>query len=748
MTRRRRILLWCGGASLGALLSLVAWVMWPLPHGLTAVPASLSLSLQDRHGLALRVTRSDEGSLAGWVPIADIDPQLIQAFVATEDRRFFDHAGVDVLALARAAALNVRSLQTTSGASTITMQLARLLKPGRRGVAAKAAQLLWALRLERHLGKQQILEQYLNRVPLGQGAVGVQAAAQLYFGAAATRLSLGQAALLAGMASAPSLANPLVSPERSATRRDVVIGRMRRLGYISDEAAVAASVERAAETGRRSPFQAPHFTTRLLQTLGDSARLHGAWRTSLDLTLQAELEDEVRHTVTLLWDRGVRQAAAVVLDNASGEILAWVGSPDFWSDSAGQVDMVVSPRQPGSALKPFLFGLAFDRGYTPASVLPDLPRTYQTSTGPYQPRNYDRRYHGPVRIREALASSFNVPAVDLTHRLGAAALLRTLREAGFASLDQTADHYGLGLVIGNGDVTLLELANAYRGLRSGGVLRPVRWWAVAPGEHARGAEPGTRFMSAAAANLILDILADPAARVPGFGLETPFDFPFPVAVKTGTSHHFTDNWAVGVTGGFTVAVWAGNFTGRPMRQVSGVTGAGPLLHRAVLHVARRYEPGTLPSPAAAGAVAVRVCRLSGGRAGGFCPTSDEWLPPGATLTACLWHDAQGQVRWPAKYSAWAHQTGGLLVQSPGSQSDTAFRIVNPRPGDRYQAPAGMDPRYATIAFRAQGLPEDEPVRWLVDGEPAPARWNLRPGRHAVRAVSALGRTADAVIEVR
>jgi penicillin-binding protein 1C len=192
--------------------------------------------------------------------------------------------------------------------------------------------------------------------------------------------------------------------------------------------------------------------------------LDGVWRASLDLDLQTALEAEVRHTVDVLTDQRVEHAAAVVLENRSGHVLAWVGSPDFWAQEGGQVDMVVSRRQPGSALKPFLYGLAFDRGYTAASVLPDIPRTYDTQVGAYTPRNYDRRFRGPVRVREALASSYNIPAVELADRLGAGALLSTLHHAGFASLDGSADHYGIGLALGNGEVTLIELANAYRAL--------------------------------------------------------------------------------------------------------------------------------------------------------------------------------------------------------------------------------------------------------------------------------------------
>ena len=500
---------------------------------------------------------------------------------------------MDARAVARAVRDNLARGRVVSGASTITMQLARLLRPIGHGPLDKVAQSLWALRLEAHLRKEQILEQYLNRVPLGQGAIGVAAASRLYFGTSPAQVSLGQAALLAGLARAPSSQNPLVDPGRALARRRAGLARLAAVGYAGSEEVARALREPLLGEARGRPFFAPHFTSRVLLDGGASGRRPaGTWRTSLDVELQALLEDEVRHTVDQLRDRGARHAALVVLDNRSGEILAWVGSPDFWSDTAGQVDMVVSPRQPGSALKPFLYALAFDRGATPATVLADVARTYQTAGGPYHPRNYDRRYHGPVRAREALASSYNVPAVELADRIGYATLLHGLHAAGFTSLDKLPEHYGLGLALGNGDVTLLELANGYRALGNGGRWTEARWWQDDPNV-ATGAS--RRIVSRRSAALVLDILADPQARLPAFGPATPFDWPFRAAAKTGTSRHFTDNWAVAVTAGFTVAVWVGNFSGQPMEGVSGISGAGPLLNRAVLVTARRYPAGELPT---------------------------------------------------------------------------------------------------------------------------------------------------------
>ena len=743
--RRAGRLVLLSSLALGA--AAAGFVALPLPAGLLDRPPGPTLELTDRLGVPLRTTRTSDGSLARWLPLEDMDPELLVAFVAAEDRRFHEHHGVDLRAVARALVADVRAGRIVSGASTIPMQLARLLRPIPRTLPGKIAQGLWALRLDAHLSKQTMLEQYLNRVPLGQGTVGVEAAAWLYFGVSANDLSTGQAALLAGVAGAPSRDNPVVSARRASARRAQVLVRMQRAGLLGAAAVEAAGLESPLTPAARASFRAPHFTAALLGRMEREGHVPtGRIATELDLTLQEALEAEVRHTVETMRASGVRHAAAVVLDNRSGGVLAWVGSPDFFEARTGQVDMVISPRQPGSTLKPFLYGLAFDRGYTPASILPDIATVYQTSTGPYAPRNYDRRFHGPVRAREALGSSFNLPAVELASRLGVAELLATLQRAGFASLDRDAEHYGLGLSLGNGDVTLLELANGYRAIANGGRWEPVRLARLG-----RTPDP-KRVMTEAAAALVLDVLADPVARIPGFGPVTPLEFPFPAAAKTGTSRHFTDNWAIAVTGGFTVAVWVGNFDGRPMDGVSGVTGAGPLLHRATLLVARRHPPGVLLGPEAVGATPVRICRLSGLPAGPDCPSSTEWMLPGHEAgDGCDWHGG-GAVALPAQYADWAASvrvTGVAGEHSPRrlAGSDTAssrFRITSPSAGDVFRFVPGVDPRYASVGLRTAGQPNGAKVRWWVDGEPVHGgRLRLVPGRHVVRAVA--GKQADEVV---
>jgi len=760
------------------LVAAAAFVAWPLSARNLIFPAQSGVTVTDRAGAILRTARASDGSRLRWISLRDMDPALLAAFVATEDRGFYAHHGIELTALARAARDNLFAGRIVSGASTISMQAARLVAGLPRGISGKPRQLLGALRLEAHLTKDEILEQYLNRVPLGQGAVGVESAAQLYFGASASNLSLGQSALLAGLARAPSRDNPIVSETRARARRSLALKRLQARGLATSEeieraneepVRVGTSLNARSVATTNAPFPAPHFTSWLLvredekrDALNAAPSSTGARtqpiaiRTTLDLALQTEVEGEVRHVVNQLSSQEVQHAAAVVLDNTTGDVLAWVGSPDFTAAS-GQVDMVVSHRQPGSALKPFVYALAFDHGVTAATVLDDISHSWQTPSGPYRPRNYDRREHGPVRAREALASSYNIPVVQLADQLGVPAVLHTLRDAGFASLTRSAEHYGLGLALGDGDVSLIELANAYRALRNGGVWHPIRVDANAP-----VTDSSVRVVSQGAATLVLDVLSDPVARLPGFGDTTPFDFAFPVAAKTGTSRHFTDNWAVAVAGNFTVAVWVGNFDGHPMAAVSGITGAGPLLRRVVLRTAARVQPGVLPTPTEVGAQRERVCRVSGQRAIPECPAIDEWFLPGTHAPAGENWYREGALVLPLRYAAWRKRSTGqvgdgervatsdMSAEETGrtDRTPTALTIESPRNGDRYALPTGVEASAATISLRAVGVESSARLHWSIDGKPYTGpRWKLVAGEHTIVVRTANGQTAEAHVVV-
>ena len=697
---------WLKRAGLGALLAAIlgAVVLWiavvavDFPSDLLAPATIESRRVYDRHGRLLREARGAADGRGTWRRLEEVSPWIPRAFVAIEDHRFESHGGVDFTGVARAARDNLRAGRVVAGGSTLTQQVVKQLIPQPRTLWGKLREAVWAWRLESATDKRGVLEQYVNRVPFGHGTIGVEAAARLYLGKPASALTLAEAALLAGIPRAPSRDNPYASAERARARQRVVLRRLHALGAID----AAKRAEAEAEPWRVVPpehaFAAPHFTAWVVGQ-AEPGDLH----TTLDLPLQHEVERLVAQTVRELADRGVGQGAAVVLDNANGDVLAWVGSADFTDPNAGQVDMVVGLRQPGSTLKPFAYGLGLERGLTAATPLPDVPVWFPTALGDYRPRNYDRRFHGWVSLRQALANSYNVPAVWMAHRVGVAPLLVRLRAVGFESLVRPAAHYGLGLALGNGEVRLLELANAYRTLANDGLASRVRWRIGAESEDPR------RVMPAAVARLLTDILADPVARVPAFGRDSALVLPFPVAAKTGTSTAFTDNWTVGYTTALTVAVWVGNFDGRPMEGVSGVSGAGALWHHVMRAAMRERVAGAFDRT---GLERVRLCRDTGAPWTDDCAhATDELFVPGTAPTAA----------------------------DPAARPPPALRVTFPDHGDVFAADVDTPERFARLRMRAEAPVDVDEIVWEVDGRthgsttrPFSRWWRLTPGSHRVR----------------
>ncbi len=452
---------------LAGLAVAAGFVLLPLPPGLLTQRPLTSLRVLDRAGGVLREVATPDGHVLALPVDAPPPQQLVQAFVAAEDRRFGRHPGVDPLAVARAVRDNLRAARVVSGASTLAQQLARQLVPRERTLLGKLQEALWAVRLTLHLPQEALLRAYLDRVALGRDVRGVEAAAETYFGRPARALSVGQAALLAGLARAPASGDPSLCPEAARRRMQLVLEAMCRAGFLDAETARVAAHAPWDLVPAVHPFSAPHLVTDLLRrraSLGLSQAAEVV--TTIDATLQRGVEEALR--AELATDGRIGQAAALVVDNATGEVLAYAGSADFADvEHEGQNDGVRALRQPGSALKPFVYGLALAEGWTASSLLSDVEWHLTTPGGEYVPRNYDRHVHGPVRLRAALANSYNVPAVRLADALGAERVLSLLHEAGFTSLSQDAAHYGVGLVLGNGDVSLWELARAYRGLARG-----------------------------------------------------------------------------------------------------------------------------------------------------------------------------------------------------------------------------------------------------------------------------------------
>jgi penicillin-binding protein 1C len=681
-----------------------------------------AVTFEDRAGVPLGTILARDGEHAVRVPLSGVSPRFLSAIRAVEDARFEQHGAVDPLALARAGWQLARSGHVVSGGSTITMQLARLRWDLPRSVLGKVAEIVLATRIEAGTTKDAILEAYVNRLPMGGDLVGVEAGARTYFGTPAAELDLAHAAFLAAIPNAPADLDPYAHRDALEARRRRVLERMVATGAATP-AEAARAISEAIEVLPRSLgiAAAPHLLFRLAGSVPPQA---GRVRTTLDGELQAFAENAVQQVVGALGERRARDGAAIVLDNRDGAILAYVGSADYFArEGAGKNDGVTALRQPGSTLKPFLYELAFERRTTrPTTILADVPATYAIpGLQAYSPGDYSERFAGPVRARIALADSLNVPAVRVLSDLGVPVFLDRLHALGFRHLTRAADHYGLGLALGDGEVTLEELAAAYATIARGGL--PVRASALPGG--GTPAEPQAHVGAGSEWALVTDILADAHARARAFGVASLLRTPFPSAVKTGTSSDFRDTWTVGFTRDYTVATWVGNFDGAPMRRVSGVTGAAPLWNRIVRHLAERDAPPGFAPPH--GYVRRPMCATSGVRPTRGCGSVvGEWL------------DARDLVAWNApprqldrRYDAW------LSAQPP--QAGDTLRIVAPHDGDVFVA--APDARIAVIVRGA-----DHPA-WDLNGRSVGARgarWTLplARGRWTLRARD--GRHGDAV----
>lgn len=555
-----------GAAAIGVLAFTLFWpARVPSFAAVRSAYVPSDAWLLDRHGavIASRRIRYDVRRLA-WVSLPDVSPALVTAVTAGEDRHFWRHHGVDWRSVAGAVRDELIH-HHRRGASTITMQLATLLRGRRadRGLAEwlqKLEQVRVALALERSWTKPQILEAYLNLLGYKGELQGIGAAAAQLAGKTPSGLSVPESAVMAAL-----LPDPGAPPQRVIAR---ACARGRELRPAADCATVrlAASEILASTVAMTRESLAPQLARELLTFPGQRVR------TSLDAGIQREARDIVRSHISALADHNVRDGAALVVDNATGEVLAYVSSaaPD---SRAAQVDGVRAPRQAGSTLKPFLYELALERRYlTAASLLADSPLSLDTASGVYIPQDYDHDFKGLVSVRTALASSLNVPAVRTLVLTGVDAFRDRLNALGYSGITREGNYYGYSLALGSAEVTVWQQAQAYRALARGGEWSPLTLTPGGPPVSSR------RLLAPDATFVVDDILGDPAARSVTFGLDSHLDTDFWTAVKTGTSEDMRDNWCVGFSRQFTVAVWVGNYDGDSMRDVSGVSGAAPIWH--------------------------------------------------------------------------------------------------------------------------------------------------------------------------
>ncbi len=652
--------------------------------------------LLDRHGEPLQSLRLDKNRRAlPWVPLAQMSPALLQALLLSEDRRFYEHSGVDWGAVAASAWGNLWN-ERTRGASTLTMQLAGLMdadlaRPAAgRSATQKLGQAFSAKRLEARWSKAQILEAYLNSAPFRGELVGIAALSQTLFGKRPGGLDAQEGAIAASLLRAPN-AKPVVVAQRACA-----VLKEQGLSCAGVDGQLTAALQRRAGMPLGEQL-APHYARQVLRADGPAAQ-----RSSLDGRLQRLAVVTLKRQLAELGGRNVEDGAVLVLDNASGAVLAWVGSSGGSLSTAPELDFVLARRQPGSTLKPFVYQLALEkRLITAASLLDDSPAQLSTGHGLYLPQNYDRSFRGWVSARAALGNSLNVPAVRLGAMLGADALFERLNSWGLA-LPESGGYYGDSLALGSPDVSLLALTNAYRALANGG-----RWGPV-PGR------PQRRVADAASSFIIGDILADNSARALSFGLDSELATRGFAAVKTGTSKDLRDNWCVGFSERYTVGVWVGNAGGEPMHGVSGISGAAPVWQTlmAWLH---RDQPSKAPAAPAS------LLRQTVAFELGAEPARPEWFVIGTE-----------QARMRASAQQDAQQMAG---------------IANPRDGAVYALDPDIPPAAQKIRF------EGEPGVWVLDGKRlgrgARLSWAPWPGRHELKLLGSRGQVLQAIkFEVR
>jgi len=790
----------------------------PSPDTLYERQAGVSSRILDRHGHLLYEIADPHAGHHTPVPLEQVPPPCRQATIATEDANFYANPGVDVTGILRALLINLRGGEVLAGGSTITQQLARnlLLDPqerARRSLVRKLRESILAWRIARTYTKDEVLALYLNEVYYGNLAYGIEAAARTYFGKGVAELGLAECALLAGLPQSPALYDPLADPQAARERQRVVLRLMTEQGYITEEQARLAAQERLRFAAVPFPIEAPHFVMFVRAWLEREFGLAALYTeglvvtTTLELDLQHTAERVVRRHLTRLSRavegsplHDVNNAALVALDPHSGQVLAMVGSPDYFDPTIdGAVNGALALRQPGSAIKPLTYAAAFDprpRGaetaplLTPASVLLDVRTSFPTREGtPYVPLNYDHRFHGPVSAREALACSYNVPAVRVLQEVGVDRLVALAGDLGLSTFG-AGERFGLALTLGGGEVRLLELTGAYSAFANGG--RRVDPYGVLEVRDGAGrlryrarSDPGPLVLDPRVAFLITHILSDNEARTPAFGPHSLLSLSRPAAAKTGTSSDWRDNWTVGYTPQLVVGVWAGNADGRPMVQVSGVEGAGPIWHDFMEAALRGRR--LLPFPEPPGLERVRVCVPSGLLPTPYCPRTrlelfiagtaptrpDDWYRP-VRVDAVTGAPAGPEtdpaqvvervyVFPPAEAWEWARENGwplGPVSALPGSEAtgdrhpaaEGGLVIVSPDPGTVYRLSPTVPAAYQSIRVVARPAEkmtvmevtlyaDGEPLA-VLDAPPFEAIWQLVPGEHIflARGVDSEGRS--------
>ena len=774
--RRVFVIAAAGSAAIAVFFYVVVPLFFSLPEGI-GKETETAIVFTDRKGEPLRRLLNSEGLRTDPdVEFRELPDVLIEATLAAEDQRFFSHGGIDFRAVGRALWQAGTEKRFVSGASTISQQLIKLSSPpAKRNLVTKGVEMAKARKLEMFWGKDDILTAYFNRLPYGNQLVGCKSAARRYFAKPVGDLSLAESALLAAIPNRPGDLNPWRNFDAAKRRQEWILYQMLKAGSISDEQYRSALQEPIdLQTSRGNVYHAPHFLD-LVQgeaEAGVSLFNEGAEiRTSLDLKLQQVIESQVASHLSRIdltrgnLETGDLNAAVVVVENETGEVLALTGSRSYFDETSGQINGAWTPRSAGSTLKPFTYLLALEKGYTAASVLPDLPVEYAGPSGSFRPVNYDRKYRGPVSLRRALATSLNVPAVRLLNELGGPRVLhRLLRdELRLRNLAGDGGSYGLGLTIGNAEVRLLELTNAYACLARLGVWKPYRFYPLDPlgSKTQQGAIGGAqesetrRVFSPETCWIINDILSDNEARSAAFGVHSALRCSFRVAAKTGTSTDFRDSWAVGYTPQHTVGVWVGRFNNRPLpMHLTGAVGAGSIFHDIMEYLYERNTPQWYHRPDSI--VERDVDEISGKLVNRSLESTPRKVNREVFSAASLPelalagdYSIQGKTRLPIQYESWfLSESNGIgnwcevkLEEVEAGEEGPKFEIVSPKDGTTIYLDSDLPFGGKRVQLRVEGIPKNG-VRWSSDTLLVKKFGNrdwliLTPGSHRVKAVDVI-----------
>jgi len=658
----------------------------PYPEFEAYMNKSYGYQILDRNGQILRIFPAEDGVKRDWVSIGEIPPGALEVFIQAEDSRFYYHFGVDPIAVARAALRNISEGRTVSGASTITMQLARLVNPDRQGFKGKMLEAFDALRLEARLSKKQILELWINNIPFGSNIEGISAMTRARFARSITELDDTRALLLAVIPRRPALYDPAFNPHAAVKAAAELANRSvpsvnetalkEAASEASEPSVLSASASQWRHGSEKNPFYAPHFTERAAGKRDGKERR--PLRTTLDLDLQSYAEKRLAEELVLLGRNRVSNGAILVINNYDGSVLVYIGSASWFDDSiSGKIDGVTTENQPGSCLKPFLYALALEKGLSQNDILPDIPAVFGSSEA-YSPENFNRRFNGPVRLRIALASSLNIPAVNLLERVGVRSFEEHLVSFGFNSIYRSMGRNGLGLALGNAEVSLEELVRAFSVFPNQGMLKELRFI----NEPDRSESEPVRVLSPESAWIISDILSDQGSRFTGFGSAPVLATEFTSIFKTGTANQFQHIWALGATARFTAGVWMGNFSGEtvvgrtgssiPARITADLLRALEHSYTAQNQMQTTANSGGFTRPG--GLHLTEICSLSGMAATPACTgTLHEWLRPQRIPPQCTWH--RGGLSYPPEYQAWLRERfrSGNISQT-GNKGGAYIRI--------------------------------------------------------------------------